>query len=410
MRLASAVSYASGRPYYLSAGLETEAAMYFFNVHVPCTPFAYIRLFQSVVQDNDLVQHAMLACALADSACFTSQTIAINLGRTHYCKALATLRDALDRPDKARDNGTLLCLLLLSAFEARTLSTHEHATNWANHVHGLTAVMCLRSEEQFEDELGQKLFCHASLHVLTNCFQRRVPAPEHLMRLLAYAKGVLGMRNLGIVLGSLLGNAATLRSSMRDRPPLEVVSASQVLDKQALEILTMLEPQSLQTTAPPATKPNDALGRDSTTSETDVANSFRQCNVVRILRICFREWIFAAVERGADDTINERSSLEHALYDFWQQLRADAILDFQKLADEVLLSVANSLEVQAPRSYLAIRSILSVLIMVADSDLCQDAMKASILRLLTEMGTTDTTGEVNKVLSMLDQGHSLGSW
>lgn len=366
--------------------------------------FAYLPTFYATVGDDEMVHSAMSACALACFGGSTGQPIALQLARRHYGKALIIVRRALDIPEVIEKNSALLSLLLLSNFEAMTFIGQGPPVNWINHVHGLSTLLRLRCESQFDDVLGQKLFCHASIHVITHCLQHVIPVPDHVERLRKHASSVLHLNHFGLTFGGPLGDAVALRTSMKGRSTTGVVREALRIDREIVNIMMLelsnCEPQSSQT-------------QDSRQMNAKFTiNDLRRHNTLRMLRICFQEWIFSAFEPSPYGITLNRPSEDDDLYQIWRHLRANTVLEFAKLADEILLTVPFFTALDGPSPYLMTRFLLCPLVVAAASKLCSSTTREIILKVLDKISTGYNSILMQQVLSTIEhgQGFEIETW
>lgn len=380
------------------------------NLHIPNTTFSYLRRFCPLVQDLDMVRDAMTACALICFGRFSEQPGAAVVAREYYGRALSSVGQALRVPELIIDNATLLCLLLLLHFEAITFSGQRRPIDWANHLHGLNTLLCLRDETQFTDEFGQKLFAHASTQVLTHSLQQRTPIPEKLKQLQVYASKVLGLEHFGLLFGQILSDAATLRATMEGRPTTELVEEILRLDKKSLEVLNKVSLKALRESTSSPQIISDVVSPQTSADKFHSLSELRQWNNVLLLRLCFQEWLFDVLESETHRTSMDQPRPADPLCGIWRHLKAEAFHEFQKIAEEILASVPMFILFQGEPPYPANRFMLCPLVTVATSKLCTSKMKTCAINALQRVGVGYDMEQVKEVLRLLKCGRSLERW
>jgi hypothetical protein len=154
---------------------------------------------------------------------------------------------ALQSPQVAVKDTTLLASLLLDLFEKITNNERRHIQSWTGHVNGALALVRLRGLEQFQDPSTLRALVRLSTNLLISCVASDAPAPDELNELRAHARKYLDVRDPKWRLSDLMVHYANLRSDIR-RGHLSIddcISTSIDLDRK-LQTLTLDMPPSWQ--------------------------------------------------------------------------------------------------------------------------------------------------------------------
>lgn len=399
-----------GRTFCLSSNLEIIAISYYFNIHLANTPFSYLPGIWSEIGSSDMIQAATLASSLASLDKVVQHGNIMVLARQYYSDALVAANRALQIQELAIQNSTLLSIILLSTFEALTFRRRASRESWSIHIHGLLALLTSRGEQQFEDACGQRLFSHASLYILAHCAQLNIPVPRQLDRLQAYASTVLGPNHFGLRVARLLTGMATLRVTVRGALATEIVRKALDLDDGFAKILDNM----------PATFASRDVFAQTYLAQTPFSpdkirlyrsiDDVRRQNALRVFRIRLQEWIFCAFETELRGIIVDAPSPLDPLYQVWHNLRVQALLEFEKLAGDILASVAYFHAFQTESSHASSRFLFWPLLTVAASELCTLTLRESILDTVRTISSSYSTKQAQEALTMLEEGTFMEGW
>ncbi|EKJ76083.1 hypothetical protein FPSE_03715 [Fusarium pseudograminearum CS3096] len=147
--------------------LEATALGYFFSIFSRSGTFAYLPEYSSsLVKDGKITQA---------------------LSRQYYARSLVQTNQLLSQPETVVLDSTLLCVLLLSAFEALCFHNGGDPENWNAHIRGSSQLLLLRSKTQFQSPFGRLLFHHAGVNVLIDSVVHQTSVSLELNRLFEYA-------------------------------------------------------------------------------------------------------------------------------------------------------------------------------------------------------------------------------
>lgn len=100
-----------------------------------------------------------------------------------YNKALLKVNQILRDPLLAKEDLTLLVVLLLGLYETNTCRTPRSMTSWLRHIKGATALLDIRGEEQLDSDFGRTLFVQTRTQIIAGCVQTRSPIPDVVIQL-----------------------------------------------------------------------------------------------------------------------------------------------------------------------------------------------------------------------------------
>jgi hypothetical protein len=113
------------------------------------------------------------AVSLAYLSHQTSSDVALMTATEKYVLALRMTNRALQSPEFATKDTTLLSALLLDLFEKITNTSSRHTKSWVGHVNGALALVKLRGLENFQDPSSLRIMERLSNNLLIS------KIPEH---------------------------------------------------------------------------------------------------------------------------------------------------------------------------------------------------------------------------------------
>lgn len=146
-------------PHSLNPSLELQARDAFFAFHVTKTSrsWDFLEQFRDPTRSPEHLALSIDAVSLAYLSHQVSSDVALLSATEKYVSALRMTNKALQSPELATKDTTLLAALLLDLFEKITNVTH-HSNSWISHVIGALALVKLRGLENFRGP--------AALHIL----------------------------------------------------------------------------------------------------------------------------------------------------------------------------------------------------------------------------------------------------
>jgi hypothetical protein len=398
---------------------------YFLFVFSQTSPFSYLAEHIPLIADDKSTMQAVYAPALAALSLQYRSTKLMCEARSHYIKILQqTNRDLCD-PHKATLDNTLLCVLLLSAFEALTFSGRSSPQSWRLHIQGATKLLVLRGATQTKTELGCHLTYHTVINTLTNCILNQIPVPADFRQLLEHprlsedAPIPFGLDRERYRFVNVMMRVNKLRAGMKGMLATKVVAECLTLDTEAAHILDKLIERApfriVDTTSDneefrrctKGTKVYTFKGVIHIYNSQSVARTF---NEMWLMRIVLNEWIFCAFEHQLRGVILDEPPTGTSLHMHWAQLPGDACSRAAKIIDNMLAGLPYSLELLPEPFRISARSIIWPLVATAGSEVCPIAAKLFIIDRLKELARLHELDQAKEAATMLEEGVPIESW
>jgi hypothetical protein len=197
--------------------IEERAKNLFVSRHVVGTPstipiFDYMQKYYS---GNPSYTHLGITIRAVSLAYLANELFApeiLQIARRRYSSALLLTNKALGCARTAVQNTTLLTVLLLHLFEK--LANKNHPSINCKHIEGAIVLVKLRGCEQFQDDVGLRMFHQLTSNVLTSCLEREVEVPIDLLTLRSYASQYVDTNDLRWRFSELMIRFITLRVAM----------------------------------------------------------------------------------------------------------------------------------------------------------------------------------------------------
>lgn len=418
-----------GQPmlFTLLAPPEEIALGYFLFVFSNNSPFSYLPEYLPALMDYEDVMQAIYASALAALAlCYRCQRL-ICEARSYYAKALSRTNKALSEPHTAILDKTLLCVLLLTAFEALTFRGRSSPRNWNLHVQGSTNILVLRQTAQIDTELGRHLMYHASVNTLANCTTYRLPIPTAFRRLQGHAvrpqKAATESPGVDHVRRHLIGimmRFATISASLKGMLATELVTKCFELDAEAAALLDVLRehmPYQIINVASDNEELRKATKGIKVCAYKDVIHMYqtqqdaRLFNSMRLMRLVLNEWIFCAFDNSLRGIIsNDEPHPGSDLSENWTELPQKAAQQAAEHINDILASVPYSLELLPSAFRMTARSLVWPLSATAGSEVCPLEAKLYIIVPLKKLACLHDLAQAKEAATMLEEGVKLEDW
>jgi hypothetical protein len=130
---------------------------------------------------------------------------------------------------------------------------------------------------------------------------------------------------------------------------------------------------------------------------------------MRMLRLFFNEWIFCAFQHDLRGVIVDRPKPDDPLYEDWGRLPIMAMVNGEKMIDDVLASVPFSLELLEKPSRSA-RFLIWPLASIGSSELCPMPAKEFVINRLKALGERHDLDQANEAATMLEEGGPIEDW
>jgi hypothetical protein len=273
--------------------LDVQARDAFFAYYVTGTSktWDFLKPFFDLTQSPEHLRLSIDAASLAYLSHQVYSDAAITTAREKYVSALRMTNKALESPEVAARDTTLLTSLLLDLFEKITNSESRHSKSWTGHAAGALALVKLRGLDQFQDPAALRVLVRLSTNFLIGCVASDTPVPDELVALRAHAGKQLDVRDPKWRLTDLMVDFANLRSDIR-RNHLSIeqyMSFSLDLDAK-LQTLALDMPPSWQYKTTLLDRESERTYNNRFDSYAD-RHATQTWNVLRLVRILLNESI-----------------------------------------------------------------------------------------------------------------------
>lgn len=179
-----------------SPSLEAIAICFFVNNYVsfPSGPSpGFLSYIISALEPDSpgssLVKSAVQAVGLASLASTTGGGAELtHKSWVYYMETSRQISQDLAEPAKAKQDSTLIVIILFSLFEAITCIGFSSLDAWKQHVEGAASILLLRGSSQFETPTGRLIFHETIAHLVVACSRMWQPfSPRIRMLRLAAA-------------------------------------------------------------------------------------------------------------------------------------------------------------------------------------------------------------------------------
>jgi hypothetical protein len=148
----------------LVPSIEDQALGFFLGNYVgkptivPRGQFEWVTelLTQPVV--DDILLQSVKATSLASLANATKSPRIMQQAQAAYGSTLRITNNALHNKETATKDSTLISVIMLAMYENFVIPDRQSMDVWAKHVDGACALLNLRGDEQFQSDLGRRLF------------------------------------------------------------------------------------------------------------------------------------------------------------------------------------------------------------------------------------------------------------
>lgn len=185
---------AGDSPRSISPSLEAQATAFFFEHFAIDESLSsqYQTYATSIAEASPGLQalhHSIRALGLAGLSRYEGASHLTQLSESQYLDAIRAMNTALQDPETATKDYTLLAVMILTAFETVAgADGHNTLTAWSNHVRGAAALLAARGTEQFQSSDGVRMFVQAAIPVIVSCISQGIRVDDTIMRLSQNAK------------------------------------------------------------------------------------------------------------------------------------------------------------------------------------------------------------------------------
>ncbi|KIW10816.1 hypothetical protein PV08_10115 [Exophiala spinifera] len=415
------------QPMVLSlAAPSAEIALgYFLSVFAETSSFSYLPAYLPALRDDADIMEAVYAPSLAALSLHYGSHRLMCEARSCYARALRQTNEALSERRTAVLDKTLLCVLLLTTFEALTFSGRSSPRNWVLHVRGSTNILLLREAAKVDTELGRRLTYHASINTIAECGTYNVPIPMPFRLLQESSTPVRkttecsGLDDILRHLFILMIRYVTILSSMKGTLATEFVTKCLELDA---DLAALLEMQQKHMPYQVINVPNDdeelrkATKGAKVCAYRDIIHTYQSqrdaflFNSVRLIRMVINEKIFLASGPSPRGVILNEPQPGSFLSEIWMELPQKATQQAAELINDILASVPYSLELLPPAFRMMARTLLWPLSVTAVTEVCPPEAKMYIIDRLKKLAWFHDLAQAKEAATMLEEGAKLEDW
>jgi len=230
----------------LVPSLETQA-LEFFAANYIVEPgiilrghFQWIFELLGANQVDLALQSSFSAASLATLATTTKSQAIMERAQHQYVTALKCTNKALQDPNMATRDSTLVSVIFLGMYESCIYKKKSlHA--WTEHVKGACTLLALRGKSQLRSDMGLKIFQQFYGTVLTICFENGVPLPSIIPELyeemIAIGKHGILAKQWSTRLSRILHGSITISQDTASDPATMVLKAWQLEE----DIISIME-------------------------------------------------------------------------------------------------------------------------------------------------------------------------
>lgn len=173
----------------LSLSIDSQARDVFFAYYITDTPncWDFVSPWYHCASIPDYLNAAIETVALAYLWHQVLSEIALTAARKRYISALRMLRNALNSPNEALEETSLLAVLLLDLFEKITHIATQSSALLTTHVNGALALVKIRGLERFQGPHASRILVRFHNHYMASHLVTGSSVPEDLLSIRAYA-------------------------------------------------------------------------------------------------------------------------------------------------------------------------------------------------------------------------------
>jgi Fungal specific transcription factor domain len=400
----------TNKQHSLPLSLDSQARDAFFAYHVTGTSRTWDFL-QPFYYPSESPEHLTLAID-AVSLAYLSQHLlsgaALVAARHRYSAALRKTTEALQCPNVAAKNTTLLTTLLLDLFEKIINNQPRVIKSWTGHVRGALALVQLRGLGQFQDPVSIRVLARLSTNVLISCVATGSAVPKELRELRAYIAKFLDASDPKWRLMDLMEEYIDLQADIRR----SLLSTSIAVQK-SLELdgkyaaLALNIPLAWQPKTAFVQYPSDRIFEQHFDTYGD-RHITQPLNVLRLIRIILNEFIITHCISAGESILLIQASTQNI------EMMAKGIcasvpqyVDCLGAAREKYPRLTSAHDhVHSPNQNLDSYTLIYPLYIAARSEYCPAGLKAWIVKELHHIGSHFSTRNSELVAQILEDGTS----
>jgi hypothetical protein len=184
---ASIVCQAAAIPQSVVVPTRTHAKDLFYYNYVigNLKPFDFLQPFFSPTSRDDHLTTSMDAVALAYLNYQRHAPDAQIEARQQYIAALRHMNKAIQDPELAKKDSTILAILLLDLYEKITNKEPRYEGAWAAHLQGALTLVKMRGNWQFDDPTVRRMLLRVCTNEMISCIVNHRPVPAEVVTLRA---------------------------------------------------------------------------------------------------------------------------------------------------------------------------------------------------------------------------------
>jgi hypothetical protein len=390
--------------------LEATAIGYFFSIFSRSGTFAYLPDYASTLITDEKVMRALCASALGSMAVQYNDNKLLYSARCYYSQSLAQTSRDLSEPQTAVLDNTLLCVLLLSAFEAFCFHDGGSPQHWTAHIQGSSNLLLMRGKAQLQSPFGRLLFHHAGVNILIDSINHDIPVPAKLVQLFEYATTSSKLDDsISANIMLLLWQMAVIAPKMANMAAWEVEQEMLRLDGQAAKFQDELQEMAPFEVIHGAEyrQGHKLYAFEGVMHRYQDQQIARLHNTARLMRLTFRQWMFEA----SHDSITHKYLRETSNDSNKRHCTIEKILsESAALIKDTLASVPYSLELLDSQTSTEARYLIWPLTVMASLDICPPSARRYIVNRLVALADKFHLRQAMQAAKMLARRDQEQTW
>jgi hypothetical protein len=243
----------------LTLDLESAARAYFLSCHVIVSSETLVRGQYEFLSDllvgqqvvDPALYHSLNAAAFAAFGNSHNLENMLQASRVECNLAIKAINSALQSPETAIKDSTVVAAMLLSTFECLTYVYQQDVKACIDQPTGFLALLIIRGPKQLDTRFGLQIFLHAYFLIVSACIQTEHALPAPLSTLRIYIQQYLEAGNFSWRILDLMVRFADLSEAMKDQShqimdyPLDLVSIATKLDDDFQAMASSMPPNWL---------------------------------------------------------------------------------------------------------------------------------------------------------------------
>ncbi|KAE9371789.1 hypothetical protein N431DRAFT_559216 [Stipitochalara longipes BDJ] len=238
----------------LNLGLEMVARSYFLSNHVIVGSEAVARGQYEFLSDflarqqevDPALHHSLNAAAFAAFGNSHELTKMLQKSRLECNLAIQAVNAAIQSPETAVKDSTVIAAMLLWTFEALTFVNQPDGKKCIDQLTGGLALLTLRGPRQLDTRLGFQIFLQAYFLVVTTCIQKEHALPPSSFTLRSYVQPYLDAGDCTWRILDLMARFANLLDAAEEQNHLDsdglqhLLSSAAELDQDFQDVISSL--------------------------------------------------------------------------------------------------------------------------------------------------------------------------